>query len=103
MKLKNLLSLVTGVAMSTTFALDASAGGSGPPAPTTSAEKIRFTFTADTDPAKVMPIRRLDGVEIWPATDETNITHYNVYWGDSELLLQNNAKLFSIFFTCLPI
>lgn len=59
------------------------AGGGGPPKPTTSAEKVRFTFTADTDPAKIMPIRILEGVEIWPATDETNITHYNVYWGDS--------------------
>lgn len=60
------------------------AGGGGPPKPTTSAAKVRFTFTADTSPSKLMPIRRLEGVEIWPATDETNITHYNVYWGDSE-------------------
>ncbi|OUR88661.1 hypothetical protein A9Q81_23255 [Gammaproteobacteria bacterium 42_54_T18] len=60
------------------------AGGGGPPKPTTSAEKIRFTFTADSSPAKIMPIRRLEGVQIWPAKDETNITHYNVYWGDSE-------------------
>lgn len=60
------------------------AGGNGPPAPTTSAEKVKITFTADTNPAKIMPIRLLEGIEIWPADDETNITHYNVYWGDSE-------------------
>ena len=60
------------------------AGGGGPPKPTASAEKVRFTFTADTSPSKIMPIRILEGVEIWPAADESNITHYNVYWGDSE-------------------
>ena len=84
MKLKKILGLLSSLAFGATLAIDASAGGSGPPKPTSSAEKVRITFTADTDPAKVMPIRRLEGVEIWPASDETNITHYNVYWGDSE-------------------
>ncbi len=73
-----LMALILGVGLSSQLF----AGGGGPPAPTTSAEKVRFTFTADTSPAKIMPIRILEGVEIWPATDETNITHYNVYWGD---------------------
>ena len=54
-----------------------------PPAPTSSAEKVRITFTADTDPTKLTPIRILEGIEIWPAQDESQITHYNVYWGDS--------------------
>lgn len=52
------------------------------PKPTESASKVRITYTADTDPAKIMPIRLLEGIEIWPAQDETHITHYNVYWGD---------------------
>jgi hypothetical protein len=38
-----------------------------PPAPTSSAEKVRITFTADSDPAKLAPIRILEGIEIWPA------------------------------------
>lgn len=53
-----------------------------PVKPDDSASKVRITFTADTDPAKVAPIRLLEGIEIWPAENEENITHYNVYWGD---------------------
>ena len=66
------------------LASQAFAGGGGPPKPSSSAEKVRFTFTADTDATKIMPIRILEGVEIWPANDEGDITHYNVYWGDVE-------------------
>lgn len=55
-----------------------------PPKPNDSAEKVKITFTADSDPKSVMPVRLLEGIEIWPAKDESNITHYNVYWGDFE-------------------
>ena len=54
------------------------------PTPTVSASKVRITYTADANPANLIPIRILEGIEIWPATDETNVTGYNVYWGDSE-------------------
>lgn len=80
MAYQRLVALLAGLV----FASQLWAGGGGPPAPTTSADKVRITFTADTNPAKIMPIRILEGIEIWPATDERNITHYNVYWGDSE-------------------
>ena len=55
-----------------------------PPIPTSSAEKVKITFTADSNPKSVMPVRLLEGIEIWPAKDESQITHYNVYWGDFE-------------------
>ncbi len=51
--------------------------------PTESAEKVHITYTADRNPASLMPIRLLESIQIWPAADESNITHYNVYWGDS--------------------
>lgn len=57
-----------------------------PPKPALSAEKVKITFTADSDPKSVMPVRLLEGIEIWPAKDERNITQYNVYWGDFEQL-----------------
>lgn len=60
------------------------AGGGDPAAPSVSAEKVKYTFTADANPTSVMPVRLLEGVEIWPAAEEGDITHYNVYWGDSE-------------------
>ncbi|CAH0991918.1 hypothetical protein SIN8267_02033 [Sinobacterium norvegicum] len=81
--IKNIAAALS-VAASCVFSVAAFAGGGGPPAPTVDAERVRITFTADTDPAKLMPIRLLEGIEIWPAADETNVTHYNVYWGDSE-------------------
>jgi len=58
--------------------------------PTASAQKVRITFTADKNPAALIPIRILEGIEIWPASNETNITHYNVYWGD---ILNNKLGL----------
>jgi len=59
--------------------------------PTTSAEKIRITFTADANPENIIPIRILEGIEIWPAKNQRNITHYNVYWGD---VARNKLGLF---------
>lgn len=53
------------------------------PAPTDVAEKVRITFTADDNPAKLAPRRILEGIEIWPAKDQTNLSHYRVYWGDA--------------------
>lgn len=52
------------------------------PAPVDVAEKVRITYTADTSPANIAPIRLLEGVEIWPAENQTNLSHYRVYWGD---------------------
>ena len=52
------------------------------PAPTGAAEKVRITFTADDNPAKLAPQRILEGVEIWPADNQTNLSHYRIYWGD---------------------
>ncbi|MDP2575867.1 D-arabinono-1,4-lactone oxidase [Vibrio penaeicida] len=63
---------------------------SPPKTPTESAQKVRVTFTADKNPASIMPVRLLEGIEIWPASDESNITHYNVYWGD---VLKNKLGL----------
>ncbi|ROS01918.1 FAD/FMN-containing dehydrogenase [Sinobacterium caligoides] len=77
--LKAAIAFITATLCAATFA-----GGGGPPKPTVSAERVHITFTADTNPAKLMPIRILEGIEIWPAEDESNVTHYNVYWGDSE-------------------
>lgn len=73
------------ILLSTLFSLTSHAGG-GTPAPTTpteSASKVKYTFTADKNPENIIPVKLLESVEIWPASDESNITHYNVYWGDA--------------------
>lgn len=73
-----------GVFFTLASSLPSFAGGGGAPVkPTVSAEKVRITFTADKNPANIMPIRILEGIEIWPAADESNVSHYNVYWGDA--------------------
>ncbi|MCY4046029.1 MAG: FAD-binding protein [Cellvibrionales bacterium] len=73
------LSLLLGLAIS-----HHSLAFSLPSKPSDSAKRVRITFTADSNPAALMPIRRLESLQIWPANDESNITHYNVYWGDSK-------------------
>lgn len=75
------VALTVGVIISTSFAHSMS-DVPKPPAPKYSAEKVRITYSADTNPANVSPIRVLEGIEIWPAQNESDITHYNVYWGD---------------------
>lgn len=77
------LSLVSGFVLAAVASVNAFAtGGGAPEKPTESASKVRITYTADASPTSLIPIRLLEGIEIWPAKDETNITHYNVYWGD---------------------
>ena len=58
------------------------ASASLPQKPKGAAEKVRVTYTAGRNPKSIMPVRLLEGIEIWPASNESNITHYNVYWGD---------------------
>ncbi|CAA0119791.1 L-gulono-1,4-lactone dehydrogenase [BD1-7 clade bacterium] len=76
--------IITLFAVLTTSLVAIAGGGGAPDKPTDSASKVRITFTADPNPANLIPIRLLEGIEIWPAEDESKITHYNVYWGDSE-------------------
>ena len=51
--------------------------------PTTVAKKVKFMFTAPANPADIFQVVKAEAVEIWPSTNETNITGYNIYWGDS--------------------
>lgn len=77
------VSLVSGFILAAAASVSAFAtGGGAPEKPTESASKVRITYTADANATNLVPIRLLEGIEIWPAKNETNITHYNVYWGD---------------------
>lgn len=77
---RGLLSLTATIAASSSFAMSQPPAT---PAPVDAAEKVRITFTADDNPAKLAPRRILEGVEIWPAENQTNLSHYRVYWGDA--------------------
>lgn len=54
------------------------------------ATKVRITFTADSNVIALFPVRILESVQIWPAKNETDVTHYNVYWGN---FLKEKIKL----------
>jgi hypothetical protein len=83
MKMTRKLTVVSALWLTITSALLASYSHARTIKPTESAEKVRITYTADGNPASLMPIRILESIQIWPAADERNITHYNVYWGDA--------------------
>ena len=53
-------------------------------APKNLAKKVKYTFTAPANPQDILAVTIAEGVEIWPASNESDITHYTVYWGDSE-------------------
>jgi FAD/FMN-containing dehydrogenase len=86
--MKKTISILSGLAIGVVGSTAAFAGGGGSPTkPTVSAEKVRITFTSDIQVGATLPvpaIRFLESIQITPAADETNVTHYNVYWGDTE-------------------
>lgn len=52
-------------------------------APKNLAKKVRYTFTAPANPQDVLTRPKSEGIEIWPADNESDITHYRLYWGDA--------------------
>ena len=51
--------------------------------PTHLAKKVRYTFTTPANPANIFERPKSEGIEVWPADDESDITHYDLYWGDA--------------------
>jgi hypothetical protein len=52
-------------------------------APRNLARKVRYTFTTPANPQDVLTRPKSEGIEIWPAANESDITHYRLYWGDA--------------------
>lgn len=52
-------------------------------APKNLAKKVRYTYTTPENPQDVLTRPKSEGIEIWPADNESDITHYRLYWGDA--------------------
>lgn len=52
-------------------------------APKHLAGKVRYTYTTPENPQDILARPKSEGIEIWPADDESDITHYRLYWGDA--------------------
>lgn len=53
------------------------------PKPQHLAKKVFYHFTAPANPSDIFAVTKAESVEIIPAADESDITHYAVYWGDA--------------------
>ena len=53
------------------------------PKPQHLAKKVFYHFTAPANPSDIFAVTHAESAEIIPAADESDITHYSLYWGDA--------------------